>query len=75
MYLVNQERISEIESFFKKKLKIENVENTNVYLSLDDIKRLKAERSRLKSILRVVSTEDAGLYKNLLNIVENELNI
>ena len=72
---INNEIIETIENHFRNKLNLFGVKNENIYFSKEDIKRLKAERSRLKEILRIVGTEDSEIYERLLNQVERKLSI
>lgn len=73
-YIINQESVNKIHEHFRKRiLKDHDPTIENEYISKEQIKKIKAEISRLKIILRECQPEKQEFYQEMIGILKAKI--
>jgi len=76
-YIINQESVDKIHAHFRKAiLKSASVEERtveNIYINPDQVKKIKAEISRLKIILRECRPDQAEFYQEIIDLLQSKI--
>lgn len=73
-YIINQSSVDKIHAYFRKAiLKDQEVNIENEYISPDQIKKIKAEISRLKIILRECRPDQSEFYQDMIDFLQSKI--
>lgn len=73
-YLINQPIIDQIHDHFRKRiLKDQNPKMENEYFPADQVKKIKAEISRLKIILRECRPDQSEFYQEMIDFLQSKI--
>lgn len=72
-YVINQSSVEKIHAFFRKAiLKDQDQDLENIYIGPDQVKKIKAEISRLKIILRECPDQEE-FYQDMIDFLQSKI--
>jgi len=76
-YVIDQKAVDQIHAFFNKAIKNASASNDpgmqNEFIPADQVKKIKAEISRLKIILRECRPDESEAYQEMINLLQSKI--